>query len=197
MTGARKIPPEELGRKLIHLASSLIPLGYWLAGRDSTIIVMGVLTIVLLSAEVLRTSTAWGRRYYRRIFGGLTRSSEVERFTGASFVFLGALSAIVLFPATVAILAMLFMSLGDSAAALVGIRYGRLRLGNKTLEGTAACFVVCFALALTGGLPGSVALAGAATAALAELVPWGVLNDNITIPIFAGGVMTLMMTAPL
>ncbi len=197
MTSARKIPPEELGRKLVHLASSLIPLGYWLAGRDSTIIVLGVMTIGLLSAEVLRTSTAWGRRYYRRIFGGLTRSSEAERFTGASFVFLGALSAVVLFPATVAILAMLFMSLGDSAAALVGIRYGRLRLGNKTLEGTAGCFVVCLAIALAGGLPGAVAMAGAATATLAELIPWGVVNDNVAIPLFAGGVMTLMMAAPL
>ncbi|MCH8837609.1 MAG: hypothetical protein IIA60_07380 [Candidatus Marinimicrobia bacterium] len=197
MTSPREIPPEELGRKLIHLASSLIPLGYWLAGRDSTIIVLGVLTIGLLSAEVLRTSTAWGRRYYRLIFGAMTRSSEAERFTGASFVFLGALSAVVLFPATVAILAMLFMTLGDSAAALVGMRYGRLRLGHKTLEGTAACFVVCLGLALAGGLPGSVALTGAATAALTELVPWGIINDNVAIPLFAGGVMTLMMAAPL
>jgi dolichol kinase len=155
------------------------------------------MTIGLLSAEVLRTSTAWGRRYYQRIFGALTRSSEAERFTGASFVFLGALSAVVLFPATVAILAMLFMSLGDTAAALVGIRYGRLRIGNKTLEGTAACFVVCLATALAGGLPGSVALAGAATATIAELIPWGIINDNVAIPLFAGGVMTLMMTTPL
>lgn len=197
MTSPREIPPEELGRKLIHLASSLIPLGYWLAGRDSTIIVLGVLTIGLLSAEVLRTSTAWGRRYYRLIFGAMTRSNEAERFTGASFVFLGALSAVVLFPATVAILAMLFMSLGDSAAALVGMRYGRLRLGHKTLEGTAACFVVCLGLALAGGLPGAVALTGAATAALTELVPWGIINDNVAIPLFAGGVMTLMIAAPL
>lgn len=197
MTSARKIPPEELGRKFVHLGSSLIPLGYWLAGRDNTIIVLGVMTIGLLSAEVLRTSTAWGRRYYRLIFGRLTRSSEAERFTGATFVFLGALSAVVLFPANVAIPAMLFMSLGDSAAALVGIRYGRLRLGNKTLEGTAACFVVCLAIALAGGLPGSVALAGAATATIAELIPWGVINDNVAIPLLAGGVMTLMMAAPL
>ncbi len=197
MTSAQKIPPRELGRKLVHLASSLIPLGYWLAGRDNTIIVLGVMTIGLLSAEVLRTSTAWGRRYYRRIFGGLTRSIEAERFTGATFVFLGALPAVVLFPPTVAILAMLFMSLGDSAAALVGIRYGRLRIGNKTLEGTAACFIVCLAIALAGGLPVSVALAGAATATLAELVPWGIINDNVAIPLFAGGVMTTMMAAPL
>ncbi len=197
MTSARKIPPEELGRKVVHLAASLIPLGYWLAGRDSTIIVLGVLTIAMLSAEVLRTSTAWGQRYYRRIFGGLTRASEAERFTGASFIFLGALSAIILFPSTVAILAMLFMSLGDSAAALVGIRYGRLRLGNKTLEGTAACFMACLAVALAGGLPGTVALAGAATAAITELIPWGIINDNLAIPLFAGGVMTLMMAAPL
>ncbi|MEE9464427.1 MAG: hypothetical protein V3W14_02475, partial [Candidatus Neomarinimicrobiota bacterium] len=143
MTFTRKITRLELGRKLIHLASSLIPLGYWLAGRDTTILVLGIMTLGLLTAEVLRMTTLWGRRQFGRFFGQLTRPAEAHHLTGASYLFLGSLSAAILFPPNVAILAMLFLSLGDPVAALVGQSIGRLRFGAKTLEGTAACFAVC------------------------------------------------------
>lgn len=196
MRFVRKITRIELGRKLIHLASSVIPLGFWLAGRDTGILVLGIMTLALLSAELLRMTTLWGRRQYDRFFGQLTRPAEAHHLTGASFLFLGSLSAAILFPSNVAILAMLFLSLGDSAAALVGQSIGRLRLGAKTLEGTAACFAVCLLIALAGDMPLSVALAGALTAALAELIPWAVINDNVAIPLFAGGMMTLLLATP-
>ena len=196
MTFIRKIARHELGRKLVHLASSVIPLGYWLAGRDSGILILGIMTLGLLAAEVLRMTTRWGHRQYERIFGKMTRPEEAHHLTGASYLFLGSLSAAILFPPKVAILAMLFLSLGDSVAALVGQSIGRIRLGAKTLEGAAACFGVCLLVALAGNLPLSVALAGALTATLAELIPWGVLNDNIAIPLFAGGIMTLLLATP-
>ncbi len=196
MTFVRKITRPELVRRLIHMASSLIPLGYWLAGRDTAIIVLGILTLGLLCAEVLRTTTTWGRRLYKRFFGQMTRPAETNRLTGASFLFLGSLSAAILFPPNIAIMAMLFLSLGDPAAALVGQSIGRFKLGAKTLEGTAACFAVCLLIALAGDLPLPVALAGALTAAIAEFVPWGVITDNVAIPLFAGGMMTLLLATP-
>lgn len=184
---------QEGGRRLVHVGSSVIPLGYWIVGRDVAIVIIFFLTIAMIGIEIARINTTWGRRLYHRFFGSVTRPSEERRPTGATYVFIGTLLAAILFEPVVAVLSMLFMSIGDSAAALVGQRYGRIPIGNKTLEGTLACFIACLLLALPASLTLPVTITGAAAAALTELIPWPFLNDNLAIPLFAGGAMTLLM----
>lgn len=188
---------QEIGRKLTHVGSSVLPLGYWITGREAAIVVFFSLTVAMIGIEIARMKSTRGRRLYQRFFGFVTRPSEEHRPTGATYVFIGALLAAVLFAPVIAILSMLFMSIGDSAAAIIGQRYGRLSIGSKTLEGTLACFIACLLLALPAGLTLPVTLAGAATAALTELIPWPFLNDNTTIPVFSGGVMTVLIAAGL
>ena len=189
--------PGELRRNLIHMGSSIIPLGYWLAGREVAVTVLAVMTVMMILAETLRITTGWGGRLYQRTFGFMTRPEERRRPTGATYLLIGTLLAAVLFPPTVAILAMLFLILGDSAAAFAGRRYGRTPIGHKSLEGTLACFIVCLLIALPAGVNGATALTGAAVAALAELIPWTFINDNIAIPLFSGAAMTLMLATGL
>lgn len=191
------IAEAELQRKLVHMASSILPLGYWLLGRELAVIVLACMTIFLALAEFLRLYTLFGRRLYQRFFGSMTRAEEFGRVTGATYVLVGMLLAALLFKPVVAIVAMLFLSLGDSTAAVVGQRYGRITLGDKTLEGTLACLAVCLGIALLAKLSWPVAVGGALVAALVEVVPWRWVNDNLTIPVLAGGAMTLLMVAGL
>jgi dolichol kinase len=59
---------------------------------------------------------------------------------------------------------------------------------EKTLEGSLACFIVCFIIGLFFfKLP--VALAGAFAAAVIELFPWA-LNDNFWMPIISAFALT-------
>ncbi len=180
-------------RRLIHLGSSVLALVYWLSGRETAIVIFAALTIGMLGIEAARMKTALGNRLYQRFLGAVTRPTEEHRFTGASYVFPGVLLAAILFSPTIAILSMLFMSVGDSAAGFIGQRYGRIPLGAKTLEGTLACFLACLILTLPADITHTVALAGATGATLAEFVPWSVLNDNLVIPVASGGVMTLLL----
>ncbi|MCH7520576.1 MAG: hypothetical protein IIB42_02605 [Candidatus Marinimicrobia bacterium] len=189
--------PGELRRNLIHAGSSIIPLGYWLAGREVAVPVLAVVTVIMILAEILRIMTGWGADLYQRYFGSMTRREERKRPTGATYLLIGNLLAAILFPPTVAILAMLFLTLGDSAAAFVGQRYGRTLIGHKSLEGTLTCFIVCLLIALPAGVNGATALIGATVAALAELIPWTFINDNIAIPLFSGAAMTLMLATGL
>jgi dolichol kinase len=188
---------QERKRKLIHLGSSVIPVGYWIAGRETAIVTLFVMTVVMLLVELSRMKTVWGRRLYQRFFGSVTRPSEAHRPTGGTYVFLGYLLTAILFPPVVALPAMFFMSIGDTAAAVVGQRFGRIPIGGKTLEGTLACFFVCLLIAIPTELTLLVTVAGPAAAAVAELIPWPYLNDNIAIPVFSAGAMTLLMTAGL
>ncbi len=148
-------------------------------------------------AETVRLRTDWGRRWYNRYFGTMTRASEQSKFTGATFVVVGAFMAAYLFEMQVALLAMLFLSFGDPSAGFVGLRYGRIQIGHKTVEGSLACLAVCLLLSPVTGLPLTVGISGAITATLAEAIPWRLLNDNITIPLFSGGVMTYLLAHPL
>jgi len=187
----------EGGRRLIHLGSSVLPLGYWIVGRDTAVVIIFIMAITMIGIEIARIHTARGHRIYQRFLGSVTRPTEERRPTGGTYVFIGAFLAAVLFAPPIAILSMLFMSVGDSAAAFVGQRYGRIPIGNKSLEGTLACFFACLFLTLPAGLSLPIAAAGAATAALTELVPWPFLNDNLAIPVISGAVMTLLMAAGL
>lgn len=193
----QRMPPEELNRKLIHLGTGIIAPGYWLAGREITLVVLGILTLLILAAELLRLSNSRAAALYERYFGNMTRRSEARHLTGATYLLAGALLSVALFPPVVTVLVILFMSWGDTVAALVGLRWGRIRLGRKSLEGSLACFIVCLLITLPADLTISTKVAGAAAATLAELVPWGVLDDNLVIPIFSGGVMLYMMSSGL
>jgi dolichol kinase len=88
------------------------------------------------------------------------------------------------------VLACLFyLAFGDASAALVGKRMGKRKIfWDKTLEGSLACFFVCFLIGLFF-FKWPLALAGALIAAFIELFPWA-LNDNFWMPIISAFVIT-------
>lgn len=184
---------QERGRKAVHVFSSVIPLGYWLIGPELGLPLLFLLVIAMILFELVRIYLPLGRALYRRFFGYVTRPHEYNRPSGAPYVFIGYLLAALLYSPPIAILAMLFTSIGDTAAALVGQRYGKIRIGTKTLEGTTACFLVCFLLTVPAPLSVVAGLTGAFAAALAELIKWPFINDNIAIPVLSGGAITLVV----
>lgn len=188
---------QERGRKAVHVFSSVIPLGYWAVGPKLGIPLLIALVIAMILFEMIRIYLPWGRSLYKRYFGYVTRPHEYSRPSGAPYVFIGYLLAALLYSPAIAILVMLYTSIGDTAAALIGQRYGKIHLGSKTLEGTLACFIVCLLLTLPTHLTFLASLAGASAAAIAELIRWPFLNDNIAIPVLSGGAITLVMASGL
>lgn len=93
-------------------------------------------------------------------------------------------------------MALAFLAVGDVAASLIGRRFGKNQILSKTLEGDLACFISC---AITGvafyfaglNLPLPIILAGAASASFTEAMPIP-LNDNLTMPLLSGALMTLL-----
>ena len=99
-------------------------------------------------------------------------------------------------PPSIAITSILFLVLGDMSAAIIGVSFGREvstvrigRGGRKSMEGAVAMFAVCFVIGST--MFASVNLReypvffGALAATTEVYEPLG-LNDNLTIPFFAG-----------
>jgi dolichol kinase len=107
----------------------------------------------------------------------------------------GAFLASLLYSPPVAKASLILLTFGDVSATMVGQSFGRIRIGRKSLEGSAA-FVAAGALAAIflsplHHLPLATIAIGALSGALIELVSTRV-NDNLTIPVVTGGVMTLL-----
>lgn len=188
---------DELGRKFIHYTASLIPLIYYFfLGRKEAVIIMAVLTGLITLGEVLRMKVPFCRRLFMRIFGRWIRSQEQNNnFTGATFVFWGGLMTIWFFPKEIATAALLFLTVGDSTACLVGMRFGRVKLvSSRTLEGALAFIIAAVVFTLwIPGLTLKVKLIGAVAGSLVELVHRRV-DDNLLIPLFSGVVMYILNT---
>lgn len=102
------------------------------------------------------------------------------------------MNAGVLAPLTVAS-AVLAMGLGDGAAAVVGMRFGRHRIGKKTLEGSAAMLIITAAVFCSAGMrPWYHVLLAASAVTLAEAFsPHGL--DNLTVPAVAALMMEVFI----
>lgn len=191
-------PVKHIGRKLYHLFGGVGLLSlYYVMGRDQALRIYTVLFIVVLFLDVARLKLPAINHFVYSRFGGFIRNNEKQKLTGTAPYILGIGCSLFFFPATIASAAICFLAFGDVAATTVGERYGKTKIGTKSLEGTAAfiaagLFVGLVLLPAAGiHLPPAVVAAGAVTAAAVELIP--LANDNITIPIVSGAAMTLLM----
>jgi glycerol-3-phosphate acyltransferase PlsY len=109
--------------------------------------------------------------------------------TGATYYFIAAFIPVLCFSRDVAIVGLLFLVMGDSIAALIGTTYGAHKIGDKSAEGSLACFLVCSVIGVV--LLGWIGIPGAIAATLSELVPLPV-DDNLRIPLISGIIMQLL-----
>lgn len=110
------------------------------------------------------------------------RKKDIERFPfkGAIFYGYGIIFPIVLLPTDYAVAAILVLSVGDSFSNLVGRRYGRHKIGEKSIEGTLGFFVTA-AVATSFFINPTHALLFSFVGAVIELLSFW--DDNIVIPL--------------
>lgn len=188
------VAPPIWPRRIFHvLAGSSIPVGilFLPAGLVEWLLIAASLTTV--STEVLRglmPSVNEAAVRYVPFF----KASERWQVTGATYMALSATFLFFVFDKEVAVLALLFLAVGDPFAALVGVRDHRTRLFGKSLAGTGAFAAAALGAGVLVSVHPDVPLAwwtalGAVIAAAVELVPLPV-DDNVTVPIAAAVVMS-------
>lgn len=166
------------------------------APRLPVLVGLAMATAVFLSLEIARLRFPFLGKCFVRLFGTLLRLEEGRRLTGSSYFLIGCLITAVAFPREIAALAILFLSLGDPAATVIGVWKGRIRHGSRSVEGDLACLVVCLlvagiAAAVPGGPPFSIGVAGAVAATFFQTVQLRV-NDNLTIPLGSAAAMAVV-----
>jgi len=185
-----RISGVEIRRKIVHLSTLVIPIGYVLTSQKTVLLVMVPLFLGLLAVDLLRhIHPGMASLFKRFFFGKVLREKEKPSLMGSTYFLFSSLLAILLFPKPIAIASLLIVILSDTAAALVGRGIGRTRLFGKTLEGSVAFFVT--SLLIVWCCPGLNRLSGTLAAlggTLIELLPTG-FDDNLTIPLVTGAIM--------
>jgi len=190
---------KHLGRKIYHILGGLGLLSlYFIFHRNTAFAIYGVLILVVLLIEIARLRFSVLNNYIFTHVGGVIRENEAQKMTGTVPYVLGVGLSLYAYPTPVATAAICFLAFGDVAATTIGERYGKTKIGGKSLEGTAAFIVasllIGFLLPVVGlKLASWVIILGAVTAAGIELLPLP-LNDNLLIPILAGGAMAFAST---
>jgi dolichol kinase len=189
---------KHLGRKLFHLLGGLGLLSlYFLLGRNAAFFCYGALIVVVLAFETARLTLPGWNRFLYTYFGSFIRKNEERKLTGTAPYILGVGLSLYAYSAPVASAAICFLAFGDVAATTFGERFGKTKIGDKSLEGTAAFIIAALAAgvllsSLGLGLAPWIMILGTLVAAGVELLTLRV-NDNLLIPVIAGAVMELAL----
>ena len=184
-------------RRLFHLfAGSSVPLAGIFLPTVPMLAAVGALALASLILDLARFRLAGLNRLFLTWLAPLLKPVEARRITGATYLLAAGFAAFLVFDQAIAVSAMLFLSLGDPAAAVVGSRTPGPRLFGKSPGGSLALVAVCWLVVLVlvqagvvqyhWGLPAAALIAG-----LVELTPVPV-DDNLTIPLVSGAAMQIM-----
>jgi dolichol kinase len=180
----------EIKRKIVHLATLVVPVGYTLTSEEVVLTFLVPFFLCFLTVDLLRHFHSGLASLFRKyFFGRVLREEEKPTLMGSTYFLFSTILTILLFPKSIAIASLLILIVADTAAALVGRGIGRISIFGKTLEGSLAFFfsslLIVWIYPNLNRCSGSLAALGAT---VIEILPIKV-NDNLTIPLVAGAIM--------
>ena len=183
----------ELVRKSLHMLIAFVPSIAATAGVETALVLLSLGTLVFAVSEYLRLNG-----HTVAVITPLTilasRGRDPGQFVlGPVTLAVGAMLALLIYPATAAALAIYALAFGDGIASLFGRAFGQTKIvAGKTVEGSLACFAaVWFATLLVTGRV-EIAFAIAAVATVLEVLPTDDL-DNVILPVGVGLVATILL----
>ncbi|MDE2939207.1 MAG: hypothetical protein OXR67_09885 [Chloroflexota bacterium] len=178
-------------RRLFHAAvGTAIPVTAYFLPDLLPIILIGILAAASLALDLVRFRVPWLNRQFLYWLSLLVKKEEEAHITGATYLLIAAFVSFLVFDKEIAVAVLLFLSLGDPAAALIGRPVPGPRIMGKSPIGTMAfvgvSLLVIAVLATTGVLEFQwVLVVAAVVAGLVELAPLP-LDDNLTVPLISG-----------
>lgn len=181
-------------RSIARPVASVIPIAYFYVDKDLVLGVVGSIAGLFLILDLVRLLSGRVNLFFFRKAQFVFKKREEKRFSSITLFLLSTFVTILLFPKSIAIIAILFLVFGDVFAKFFGLEYGRIKIFDKSFEGSLAHLSICLLVGYLAypylGLPALTIVVGALAATLAELIPMGI-NDNFIVPIASAVAMLL------
>lgn len=178
----------EVWRKLLHLFAMVMPIGYYLAPKWLALTSIAAAFLFSLLADICRFRKWEIQRFWTPITDYIVRPKEAAKFTGATHILFSGFVCLLLFDLPAAAFGMSTIILGDTAAALVGRKWGRHKYNHadRSWEGSlsflAASLLAAFVIP---GLPLWIGVVGSVIATLVEAFS-NQIDDNLSVPLVVG-----------
>lgn len=192
----------ELYRKAIHLSSVVIPILYYFVDKNILLFLVGLGTVFMILLDLARKVFPKVNDFYVKVMGFVLRKYETDVkkhfFTGGTFYAIGFFLTLLLFKREIAAPAIMIMIICDTLAALVGKKFGKHSLWNKTYEGSITFFLSGVVIILitpkvtANYLEYVIALIALAVVTVIEALPFE-LDDNVLIPVSFGLIYSLLL----
>ncbi len=194
--------PTNYARNVFHISSALFALFVIEMWTERILWVASGFFLSAFLMESSRRVSPRANEVLMAAFGKVAHPYEKHSVNSASWYAAALLLLALFLPPAACAVAVVVLGLGDPLAAIVGRRFGRVRLlGGRTLEGSLAFVAAGGLAALTVlmafhglGLAAAalVAVASGAAGAVAELLS-GRLDDNFTIPVCSAGAAAMVL----
>ncbi len=174
---------QELQRKAFHLLGTSVPVTYIFVSKITILNILIPVTILSIIIDLSRLYFEPVKKLFYKIFGVIVRPHEEHNLTATTYFLTANLLAVAFFPKNIVIMSLLFLTISDSAAAIFGRKFGKHKIFDKSLEGSAAFFVTALIIGIfTPEISTVKAVAASAFATAIELLPLR-LDDNFRIPV--------------
>ncbi len=184
-------PRQEIFRKALHISASIIPISYNMIPSLNSFLLAFILFLAIIIGVILeyvRTNNKHAKIFFSNFFNFMMRKDELNgKLTGATWLLLGCFFSIILFPREISVISMLFLTIGDSFASIIGNTFPYGKYNEKTISGSLGGFFLTGLIIFyfLDNINPFVLIIGLVFAMLTELFS-KIVNDNISIPIISG-----------
>ncbi len=191
-------------RKLWHMMAGFSIISIYLFSLGTffaKMAIFGSFTLYALICDVARLVSPKFNAMVMRDLKKFMRKNEATRLNSMTFYAVSTFLVCLIFPKGIAVLSILFLAIGDVVASIVGVKWGRHKIGKRlSLEGSLAFFVTAFCLSflypiLVPTFTGPIVLFAFLAGFIAMASEWVTfrLDDNLVIPIFSATGMQLVI----
>jgi glycerol-3-phosphate acyltransferase PlsY len=168
---------------------------FWV--QRTLLVFVGSVALVFITVDIVRFILQQANELFTVRIKHFLKQGESRRFSSMTMFLVAAFIIILVFKKDIAMAALTFLIFGDIFSKLLGLGFGRHKLFEKTVEGSIAylggVLICAFILYSSLHMPILMLLAGAVAATIAEFMPLGI-DDNFTVGIVSGAVMTVVRT---
>ncbi len=172
---------------------SLLFLIFYFIDSQLGLSVIGIVSLCFIALDIFRFLHKRTNILLTEKTTAIFRKGEEKKFSTMTIFLISTFIIVVFFDFEIAITSLILLVFGDMFSKIFGLAYGRHKIFEKTLEGTLAYFgsviISGYILYTALDVPLLLLISGGIAAPLIELLPIGV-DDNFTVPIISGAVMT-------
>jgi len=182
-------------RFILRPLAILFPILYTLYGKRMILTLVGSVTLIFILMDAVRLAHQGVNLFLFRNLRTVFKAKETRRFSSMTMFLVACFLTFLLFERGIAITAVLFLIFGDMFGKFFGLQYAKVRVFDKTLEGSLAFFagslIAGYILWHYIDISLSIVIIGAIAATLTEMVPLGV-DDNLTVSLISASAMSVV-----